>query len=45
MSFAEGPEIWGVNIFNIFGIGAVIGGSLVLLAIMRDKTWKKSLGE
>ncbi len=45
MSFAEGPEIWGFNVFNIFGIGAVIGGSLILIAMMRDKTWKKSLGE
>ncbi|MDH4361578.1 MAG: AarF/UbiB family protein [Nitrospirota bacterium] len=45
MAFAEGPEIWGFNVFNIFGIGAVIGGSLILIAMMRDKTWKKSLGK
>jgi len=45
MSFAQGPTIGGINIFKIFGVGAIIGGALILLAMMRDKTWKKSLGE
>ena len=45
MSLANGPTIWGINIFDIFGIGAVIGGSLILLAIMRDKTSEKTLRE
>ena len=45
MSLAKGPTIWGINIFQIFGVGAIIGGVFILLAMMRDKTWKKSLGE
>lgn len=45
LALGKGPIIWGINIFQIFGVGAIIGGVFVLLAMMRDKTWKKSLEE
>ncbi len=38
MSFAKGPVIAGVNVFQGFGIGAIIGGALVLYHIWREKT-------
>ena len=38
MSLAEGPVIYGVDIFQGFGIGATIGGIWVLYSIWRDKT-------
>ena len=38
MSLAEGPVIYGVNIFQGFGIGATVGGIWVLYSIWRDKT-------
>ncbi len=37
MSFAKGPVIYGINIFEGFGIGATVGGMWVLYAIWRDK--------
>jgi ubiquinone biosynthesis protein len=45
MALSKGPIIGGINIYQIFGVGAIIGGVFILLAMMRDKTWKKSLGE
>jgi len=41
MSFANGPTVCGINIFEIFGVGAIIGGGWILLAITRDKSWKQ----
>ena len=38
MSFAKGPVVAGINIFEVFGIGATIGGALVLYKILREKT-------
>ena len=38
VALAKGPVIFGINIFEVFGIGAVVGGSLVLLSIWRDRT-------
>jgi len=38
MSFAKGPVIVGINIFEVFGIGAIIGGALVLYKIVREET-------
>ena len=38
MSFAKGPVVAGINIFEVFGIGATVGGALVLYHIWRDKT-------
>ena len=38
MSFAEGPVVAGINIFQGFSIGATIGGALVLYSIWRDKS-------
>ncbi|WP_447965338.1 ABC1 kinase family protein [Nitrospira sp. Ecomares 2.1] len=45
MALSKGPVIGGVNIYQIFGVGAIIGGAFILLAMMRDKTWKKNLKE
>ncbi|MCW5784534.1 MAG: hypothetical protein KIT39_14575 [Nitrospirales bacterium] len=45
MALSKGPIIGGINIYQIFGVGAIIGGVFILLAMMRDKTWKKSLKE
>ena len=38
MSFAKGPVVAGINIFEVFGIGATVGGALVLYKILREKT-------
>ena len=37
MSFAKGPVVAGINIFEVFGLGAIIGGALVLYKILREK--------
>jgi ubiquinone biosynthesis protein len=38
MSFAKGPVVAGINIFQGFSIGATVGGALVLYHIWREKT-------
>lgn len=38
ISFGEGPVIAGINVFEVFGIGAIMGGALVLFSIWRDKS-------
>ena len=38
MSFAKGPVVAGINIFEVFGIGATVGGALLLYHILREKT-------
>lgn len=37
MSLAEGPVLYGINIFQGFGIGATIGGLWVLYSIWHEK--------
>jgi ubiquinone biosynthesis protein len=38
MSFAKGPVVAGINIYQGFSIGATVGGALVLYKIFREKT-------
>jgi hypothetical protein len=38
ISFGEGPVIAGINVFEVFGIGAIIGGALILFSIWRDQS-------
>jgi ubiquinone biosynthesis protein len=38
MSFAKGPVVAGINIYQGFSIGATVGGALVLYHIWREKT-------
>lgn len=38
IAFGHGPVIAGINLFDIFGIGAIIGGALILVSIWRDQS-------
>lgn len=38
MSLAKGPVVAGINIYEVFGLGAVLGGAFVLYKILREKT-------
>lgn len=38
MAFGQGPVIAGIDVFEIFGIGAIIGGALVLYSIWGDNS-------
>ena len=37
-AFGKGPALGGVNLYNSFVIGAIIGGALILFSIWRDKS-------
>jgi len=34
----KGPTIGGVNLYDSFGLGAIIGGVFILFSIWRDKS-------
>lgn len=37
-AFGKGPALGGVNLYNSFVIGAIIGGALMLISIWREKS-------
>ena len=37
VAFGKGPTLGGVDLYNSFVIGAIIGGALILFSIWRDK--------
>jgi ubiquinone biosynthesis protein len=38
VAFGRGATLAGVDLYNSFGIGAIIGGALILFSIWRDKS-------
>ena len=38
VAFGKGPALGGVNLYNNFVIGAIIGGALMLFSIWREKS-------
>jgi ubiquinone biosynthesis protein len=37
VAFGKGPILGGINLYNSFVIGAIVGGAMILFSIWRDK--------